>query len=154
MELNGDFPNGSLEDTVTVLVVCAKLPNGEVVCCVRGANGFAVVVVTVVLVAAKGEVLTSPNVDVVNSGLVVVVGAPKLIAVLVAPNGVLDNVAVVPKASLLAAVVIPNVDEENGPAAEVVVPNCEAGVAKGPLVVDVTVPNGDALGVDIAGAVL
>ena len=34
MELNGDFPNGPPEDTVTVLAtwVCVKLPNGEVVC--------------------------------------------------------------------------------------------------------------------------
>lgn len=132
-------------------MLSAKLPNGEVICCVFRAKGFVVVVVTVVFVVANGELFKSPNVDVVKSG-VVVLGVPNVIPVFVVLNGVPEDVTVVPKVLVAVPVAMPNVGLEKGLVVELVVSNCEVAGAKGLLVVGVVVLNGDALGVDIAGA--
>ena len=107
----------------------------------------------VVFVVANGAPFASLNVDVAN-GVVVAVGVPKVIPALVVPNGILEDVTVVPNVSPLVPVVIPKVGLENGPAVEGVASNCDVAVANGLLVVGVAVPNSGALDVDIVGAVL
>lgn len=136
---NGDFPKGPLEDTVAVLdpCVCKGFPNGEPVGFVVGANGFVVVVVVVVFTGAKGEALTSPNVDVVN-GEVVVLDDPKVVPVFTTPNSEAEDVTVVPK---VCPVFRPNGCLANGEAVVLVPSNCEAAVTNGALVVGAAVPN-------------
>lgn len=111
---------------------------------------IATVVVVVTLVVLNGELFVSPpNVDGVK-GVVVVLVIPKPTLVLVAPNGVLFGVALVPNVSLTVPV-FPNVSFGNE--VVLVVSNCEVAVEKGPPVVEGVVPNGAGLEVDIAGVV-
>lgn len=142
------FPNGSFIEAVTLLEVwlCAKVPNGEVICC--DVNVFVVVVVLVTFVEPNGELFISPNVDDVNG---VVLDVPKVTPVFRVPNVVLEDVAAVGKVSLAVPVVIPNVGFEK--AAVLFVSNCEVAVAKGLVVVEGVMPNGNALEVEMAGVV-
>lgn len=127
--------------TVLDVELCAKIPNGEVIC-----RGFVVVVVT--FVEPNGEFFTSPNVDVAK-GEVVELLVPKVGPVFVVTNGVLLEVAVV---SAAVPVAVPNVGFEKD--AVLVVSNCEVAVAKGLVVVEDIVPNGEAVEVDMIGVVL
>lgn len=107
-----------------------------------------VVVVLVTFVEPNGELFISPNVDDVNG---VVLDVPKVTPVFRVPNVVLEDVAAVGKVSLAVPVVIPNVGFEK--AAVLFVSNCEVAVAKGLVVVEGVMPNGNALEVEMAGVV-
>lgn len=116
-------------------------------------NAFVVVVVVVTLVGPNGEPFVSAKVEGVKGEVVVAGGVPKATAVLVAPNGVLDElVTVVPKVSPVVPVAIPNVGLAK--AVVLVVSNCEVAVAKGLAVVDGVAPKGEALDVGRAAAVV
>lgn len=111
-------------------------PNGVPPCCIRGANGFVVVVRVVLLV--DEEALILPNVDVGNEGFgIVPLEVAKVVPAFV--NIGLEDVSVVP--NVLFATAMPNPVPANGvELAPVESYCCELTVTNGPAVIDV--PNG------------
>lgn len=118
-------------------------------CCVRGANGFVVVVRVVLLV--DEETLILPNVDVGNEGFgMVALEVAKVVPAFA--NIELEDVSVVPNVLFVLATAIPNPVPVNG--VELAFAEsycCELTVTNGPAVIDV--PNGALLLPDIVASV-
>lgn len=120
-------------------------------CCVRGANGFVIAVVgVVVVIAALGApngatAFILPNVDVEN-------GFEEAKVVPVFANTGLGNAAVLPNVSFVLAAVRPSSALANGVEVVLVELNCELEVTNG-LVIVADPPNGALLLADIVAPV-